>query len=140
MISPLPILSEKASVCLNTCLLLARLPPGQRLSARALDALLQVRSCPTVQRMLEPLVVAGVVEAIGGPRGGYRLARPAEQLTVGEVLRLANGPNGHAGSCPLRPGGCTEPPCVLHPQWMAATAGYRELLEGWTIAEMARSG
>ncbi|MDD4888988.1 MAG: Rrf2 family transcriptional regulator [Phycisphaerae bacterium] len=35
---------------------------------------------------------AGVVKSIRGNRGGHMLARPASEITVGEIIRLAEGP------------------------------------------------
>lgn len=35
---------------------------------------------------------AGLIVAIRGPQGGYMLARPAEEISAGEVLRTLEGP------------------------------------------------
>lgn len=37
-------------------------------------------------KVLKPLVDRGVLESIKGPRGGYRLARPASEITVLEII------------------------------------------------------
>lgn len=34
---------------------------------------------------------AGLVAATRGPRGGYRLSRPSEQITAGEIVRALEG-------------------------------------------------
>lgn len=34
----------------------------------------------------------GVVESVRGPRGGYRLARPPAEISMGEVLEILEGP------------------------------------------------
>src|SRR5262245_31735931 len=34
----------------------------------------------------------GVVESVRGPRGGYRLARPPEAISMGEILEILEGP------------------------------------------------
>jgi Rrf2 family protein len=35
---------------------------------------------------------AGLVKSARGPKGGYRLARPAEQISFGEIVRSMEGP------------------------------------------------
>ena len=44
------------------------------------------------RRALERLAAAGVVHSVRGPRGGYRLARPAERITLLEVVEAVDGP------------------------------------------------
>jgi Rrf2 family protein len=45
-----------------------------------------------MEAIMPGLVKSGLVEAAHGKNGGYRLARPAETYTVGEVLRASEGP------------------------------------------------
>ena len=43
-------------------------------------------------KVLKPLVTAGVLRSLKGPNGGFRLARPASQITLLEVVEAADGP------------------------------------------------
>jgi Rrf2 family protein len=43
-------------------------------------------------KVLGPLVRAGVLDAVRGPGGGYRLARPAADTTLLEVVEAVVGP------------------------------------------------
>jgi Rrf2 family protein len=43
-------------------------------------------------KVLKPLVAAQVLTSVKGPNGGYRLARPASDITVLEVLEAVEGP------------------------------------------------
>jgi len=43
-------------------------------------------------KCLKPLVSAGVLRGVKGPNGGYRLARPAGQVTLLEVVEAVDGP------------------------------------------------
>src|SRR5205823_5393324 len=43
-------------------------------------------------QVLRPLVLAGVLDPLPGPGGGYRLARPAAAITVLEVGEVVDGP------------------------------------------------
>jgi Rrf2 family protein len=48
-------------------------------------------------KVLKPLVSAQVLLSVKGPNGGYRLARPANDITVLEILEAVDGPiRGHA--------------------------------------------
>jgi Rrf2 family protein len=48
-------------------------------------------------KVLKPLVNAQVLFSVKGPNGGYRLARPASDISVLEILEAVDGPiRGHA--------------------------------------------
>src|SRR2546423_8536515 len=42
-------------------------------------------------KLLKALVRAGVLSATSGPRGGFRLARPPEAITVAQVVEAVEG-------------------------------------------------
>jgi Rrf2 family protein len=50
-------------------------------------------------KILKSLVSAGVLLSLKGPNGGYRLARPADQITLLDVLEAVDGPM--RGQAPL---------------------------------------
>jgi Rrf2 family iron-sulfur cluster assembly transcriptional regulator len=50
-----------------------------------------------LEQVFQDLKKAGVVSSRRGPRGGYQLARPAEEVSVGEVIRAVEGPLAMAG-------------------------------------------
>src|SRR5438067_1296171 len=43
-------------------------------------------------KVLKPLVSARVLHSIKGPNGGYRLARPASDISLLEVVEAVDGP------------------------------------------------
>jgi Rrf2 family protein len=48
-------------------------------------------------KVLKPLVSAQVLHSVKGPNGGYRLARPATEISVLDILEAVDGPiRGHA--------------------------------------------
>ena len=49
-------------------------------------------AAPTVSKVLKSLCRAGVVRSVRGARGGYLLTRPAEKITVVEVIEALDGP------------------------------------------------
>ncbi|MEW6618473.1 MAG: Rrf2 family transcriptional regulator [bacterium] len=49
-------------------------------------------SFPYVEQLVVQLKKAGLVESIRGPQGGYRLSKPASEISAGEVIRIVEGP------------------------------------------------
>jgi Rrf2 family protein len=54
----------------------------------------QARGIPEkfLLKILKPLVAAQILRSIKGPNGGYRLARPANKITLLEVIEAVDGP------------------------------------------------
>lgn len=50
----------------------------------------QKLSLPFLEQIFNKLKKAGVVASVRGPRGGYILTRPCDQVSVGQVLRLTD--------------------------------------------------
>src|SRR3546814_19586446 len=65
----------------------------------------------------KPLAQAGLVEAFRGANGGYRLARPADGISLFEIVEAVEGPLGmtecsvHVGSCGI------EDSCNVRANW-----------------------
>ena len=80
---------------------------------------------------------AGLVRSARGAAGGYRLARPANEVSVADVIRAVQGNLADVhGERPeqLRYDGPAE---RLRDVWVAARASYRAVLEQVTLAEVA---
>jgi Rrf2 family cysteine metabolism transcriptional repressor len=45
-----------------------------------------------LEQLVAPLRIAGLVKSIRGAHGGYILAREPQQITVGDVIRVLEGP------------------------------------------------
>lgn len=92
-----------------------------------------------LQKILHELRVGGLVASQRGPEGGHRLARPAEKITVADILRAVEGPLAAVrGEAPesLHYRGAAEP---LQEVWIALRSNMREVLEGVTLADLARA-
>jgi Rrf2 family protein len=91
-----------------------------------------------LENILGDLRHAGIVESRRGVDGGYWLARPAEGLTVAEVVRAVEGPIANVrgvGPEDIEYAGSAE---RLREVWIAVRANLRAVLEHVTIAELAR--
>jgi Rrf2 family protein len=83
-------LSRKAKYALRALSVLA-LSDGSPVQARRLAEEAKVPA-KFLEAILVELRDAGVVESRRGTIGGHRLARPAEQVKVGDVVRIIDGP------------------------------------------------
>ena len=93
---------------------------------------------PTVRKLLKALAHGGILETHRGVRGGYRLARPAEEITVADVIAALEGPIGIT-ECTAHPGACgVEPLCPVRTNWGRINRAVSEALKGISLAEMAR--
>ncbi len=87
--------------------------------------------------ILSELKRAGIVTSQRGPQGGYRLARPAVDITVADVIRAIEGPLASVHE--ILPENVTYPPPAesLQQVWVAVRASLRSVLEAVTIADLA---
>ena len=65
--------------------------PGQPLSSHHIA---EARGIPErfLLKVLKPLVSAQILHSIKGPNGGYRLAKPASEITMLDVVEAVDGP------------------------------------------------
>jgi Rrf2 family protein len=90
-----------------------------------------------LENILGELKHAGIVRSQRGTEGGYWLARPAEEITIADVIRAVEGPLATVrGESPelLGYSGSAEPLLKL---WVAVRANLREVLESVTLADVA---
>ena len=91
-----------------------------------------------LENILSELKHAGIVESRRGPEGGYRLARPADAVTIADVIRAVEGPLASVrGERPEAVGysGSAEP---LARVWIALRANLRAVLESVTLEDVVR--
>lgn len=129
-------ISARADYALRALCVLACAPDGVPVKA---DEIAARQSVPRtfLDAILAELRRAGLVESRRGPDGGHRLARPASEITVAEVMRVLEGPLAMVhGSRPeaLAYDGCAE---HLRDVWVAVRASLRALLEHTTVEQVA---
>lgn len=80
----------------------------------------------------------GLVDAVRGARGGYRLRRPADGITLMEVAGLFD-PVDAKPECILRSGRIysDDAPCPVYQEWKVVRETYRCFLSRTTLSEMA---
>ena len=100
------------------------------------EALARSQGLPAkfLESILNDMRRAGLLTSQRGPDGGYRLARPAEQITVADVIRPLDGPLAEIRG--LRPEAANYEGAAEHLQavWVAVRASLRNVLDEVTIA------
>ena len=91
-----------------------------------------------LENILGDLRQAGIVRSQRGAEGGYWLARPADEISVADVVRTVEGPIANVrgiGPESVSYSGSAE---RLQDVWIAVRANLRAVLERVTIADVAR--
>lgn len=78
-----------------------------------------------------------LVRSQRGRDGGYELARPADQISIADVLRCIDGPLASVRDISLADLDYTGPSAALTDVWRALRAGMRAVLEETSLAEVA---
>ena len=93
---------------------------------------------PTVSKVLKPLAHAGLVEGFRGSQGGYRLAKPAAQISLYEVVEAMEGRLGMT-ECSGEHSQCEhEPHCGVQNHWQKINQVIARALQAVSIAELSR--
>lgn len=90
-----------------------------------------------LENILVDLRRGGVVHSQRGAEGGYRLARPAADITAAEVLRLVDGPLAEVRGVRPEAAAYAGPAAHLQEVWVAARASLRSVLDTVTLADIA---
>jgi Rrf2 family protein len=96
-----------------------------------------------LEQLIVPLRKAGLVESKRGAQGGYQLTRPPDEVKVGEVYRVMEGPvapmecvseDESEQTCPLIEG------CETRPVWLKVRDSIAGVLDSMTLADLVNQG
>lgn len=89
-----------------------------------------------LEQLIRVLKKAEMVNSVRGPKGGHLMARPAEKITLGEVVRIFEGQSDLV-ACVSDPGICKmADDCRVRDVWKDATAALYSILDNTTIADL----
>jgi Rrf2 family protein len=132
------VLSQRGRYALKAMINLAR----SDVAARQVSAIAAEENIPRkfLEAIMSELRRAGLVESARGKLGGYRLARPADLITFGEVIRLTDGPLALAPCVSRnfyrRCDDCTdEATCILRRVLARVRNEASEILDRTTLAD-----
>lgn len=128
-------ISAKAEYAVRAAIHLASVSEGPTKS----EAIAVAQGIPSkfLEAILTNLREANVVRSQRGASGGFWLSRPADAITVADVIRAVDGPLASVrGQRPeqVEYVGCAAP---LASVWLAVRSSLREVLEHVTLADVA---
>lgn len=94
-------------------------------------------SLPTVSKLLKLLARSEIVISYRGAQGGYRLAKPPEQISIADIVDALDGRvsltecDGPEGQCEL------ESHCSIRGNWQKVGEVIREALAKISLAELS---
>ena len=131
-------LGRKGDYAVRAMLVLARSYGAGRRKSRQIAATMDIpeRYLPQI---MAPLVHAGLVNATAGRDGGYELARPPRELSLLEVVEVAEGAIT-GDRCLLQGGPCDwEHICPVHHAWARAHDALAKELRRTNFEQLARN-
>ncbi len=92
-----------------------------------------------LENILGELRHAGIVRSHRGAEGGFRLARPATEVTVADVIRAVEGPLASVRGGPPEDASYDGAAESLPTVWIAVRVNLRRVMEKVTIADIAHA-
>jgi len=90
-------------------------------------------------KIAQQLAHANIMEITQGAKGGYRLLRDPQSISLLEVVEAVDGPI-FLNQCVLRPDSCHRSPlCAVHTVWEEARNQLRNVLGNANFAQLSRS-
>lgn len=92
-----------------------------------------------LEQIISVLSRAGFVKSVRGAQGGYQLARPAEEYTVGMILRLIEGSLVPVACMEDQPNRCPRSEtCATLTVWKQLDKAIGDVVDHVTLADLAR--
>lgn len=90
-----------------------------------------------LEQLAAPLRKSGLIVSVRGAQGGYVLGRAAGQITVGDIIRVLEGPIGFT-DCSMEgePAPDSAADCVVHGVWEKVTRQIIAVIDGITLADL----
>lgn len=136
-------MSEGVEWAMHCCVNLSWVAPDQAVTAAKLAAFYEL---PTayLNKQLQALARADIVVSTPGPRGGFRLARSPERISLMDIVTAIEGPDEAFRCTEIRhqgPGavGRNNPvPCLIDEAMRRADVLWRRELAAKTIADICQ--
>lgn len=97
-----------------------------------------------LENIMHELKQEGFLTSYRGRHGGYKLAKPPEEIRLADIIRLVNGPIAMLSCVSLHfyepCEGCTQQTCGLHDTMIEARDAILGILEGRTVADIVDKG
>ena len=135
-------LGDGVEQAIHCVLVLSGLSKDGVLSAAALAEFHGV-STSYLLKHLQALAGAGLLESVPEPKGGYRLARPSDRITLLDIVVAVEGPEPAFRCAEIRQRGPSpvaphffKSPCAVNAAMLKAERAYRAELKKVTVADL----
>ena len=92
---------------------------------------------PTVAKVLKALSAAGLVVSQRGPRGGYRLSKPLDVISIADVIAAIDGPIALTACVEGGPGACdVSCQCAVRGRWDLVNDAILQALSSISLGDM----
>ncbi len=135
-------ISKGVEWAVHAASLMAALPEGQGLKAAALARYHELPAA-YMAKQLQALSKAGLVQSSRGANGGYRLAKPAADISLWDITAAVEGAKPafrcteirQNGPCAAKPKDCKNP-CQIAAAFSAAEQAFRDSLKAVTLGDI----
>lgn len=132
-------LSNTAEYALRAMVSLSRAEPGKVMLGRDLSALTGVPA-KYLSKILLDLNRAGMVSAVRGQGGGYRLSREAKDIRLIEVVEIFDRPRAHPRCLLSFDKECSdEAGCSAHDRWKLVRTVYLDFLDSTSLSDISNT-
>jgi len=139
-------LGDGVEQAIHCVLLMSGLSETGVLSAAALAEFHGV-SPSYLLKHLQAMAGAGLLESVPGPKGGYRLAKAADKITLLDIVVAVEGPQPAFRCAEIRQRGPNpvashffKAPCAVNAAMLKAEKAYRAELKNVTVADLGGRG
>lgn len=131
------IFSRQCEYALQAVLYLAAKPPNDMTSITELANKVEAPS-PFLAKILQNLAHQGILLSHKGRTGGFRLAKPAREITLLHIIEAIDG-SEFLRACVLGFPTCSDKyPCATHKDWAKVREGISDMLKRRNISDMAQ--
>src|SRR5437764_13778232 len=131
-------ISAKADYAVRAAVELAAAPDEKPVKAERI-ATAQGIPLNFLENILGELRHAGIVRSQRGADGGFRLAKPADRITIADVIRAVEGPLASVRGGPPEEAAYNGASASLLRVWIAVRASLRGVAEHVTMADIAEA-
>lgn len=96
----------------------------------------QAVSVAYLEQILNRLRRGGLIKSVKGPGGGYVLNREPEKISIGEILRVLEGPIAITSCLDPQEGCMRVEGCVTHLLWKSLGEKIEGFLDGMTLRDL----
>jgi Rrf2 family protein len=130
-------LTRKGEYAIRGIIYLAQQPPGKMSLISEIAEATQVPQT-FLAKIFQSFSKLGIINSYRGTGGGFLLGRPADRITLLEVVEAVEGPI-IPNRCLLGKGVCDrDSNCLVHPVWRRVQGEVVSILSNITIAELAK--